>query len=231
MPPSAEVRSRATTLVAQMFADDSERRIASTTTLVTDSDLLSDAVPIAVDAALDRLRAGRGGLSVAAQSGVVNTLVLLQSAAPATLLVNRSDIEQLLKLAAPNGKVTAAQADKVQALLDAAADRRPVAFIQIANEAQRPIAEALAVRLRAAGYDAPGIELVSGRAPSRSVVRVQGKSDRGLARWLAKVVHDADGEAVPVQTLRNANPRVDTFEIWFDRDLCTAQRTAPQCAG
>jgi hypothetical protein len=44
--------------------------------------------------------------------------------------VNRSDIDELLKLAAPDGKVTAAQADKAQALLAAAADRRRVAFIQ-----------------------------------------------------------------------------------------------------
>ena len=213
-----------------MFSDDSEARIAATTTLVTDLDLTSDAVPLAVGAALERLDASRGKLTTALQSGVVNTLMLLQRASPATLLVNRADIERLLKLASPTGKFTATQAEKVQALINAAADQRPVAFIQIANEAQRPIAEALAVRLRAAGYDAPGIELVEGRSPSRSEMRVQGKSERGLARWLAKVVHDADGETVPVQTLRNARPATDTFEIWFDRDLCTAQRTVPQCA-
>jgi hypothetical protein len=160
----------------------------------------------------------------------VNTLVLLQSALPGTLVVNRGDIERLLKRAAPIGKYTAAQAEKVQTLLKGAADRRPLAFIQIANEAQRPMAEALVVRLRAAGYDAPGIEMVGERAPASSQVRVQGKSERGFARWLAKVVGDADGEAVAVQTLRNVNPKIDTFEIWFDRDLCTPGRSAPQCA-
>ena len=118
----------------------------------------------------------------------------------------------------------------MQKLLDASASRRPVAFIQIANEAQRPMAEALVVRLRVAGYDAPGIELVGERAPASSQIRVQGKSERGFARWIAKVVGDADGEAVAVQTLRNVNPTTDTFEIWFDRDLCTPGRSAPQCA-
>jgi len=231
VPPGPDVRNRATLLVDQMFSDGSQQRIDATTTLVTDPDLISDAVPIAVETALDRLAASGGKPSIALQSGIVNTLLLLQQALPATLLVSRAGIERLLKLASTNGKTTAAQADKVQALVNAAADERPVAFIQIANEAQRPIAEALAVRLRAAGYDAPGIELVAARAPARSVVRVQGKSERGFARWLAKIVRDADGEAVAVQTLRNANPKTDTFEIWFDRDLCTQQRTVPQCAG
>jgi hypothetical protein len=228
--PTPDTRRRALALVNQMFSEDSQTRITSTTSLVTDPDLLSDAVPLAVEQALDRLDAARGKPTAAVQSGVVNTLVLLQSAMPGTLVVNRGEIERLLKRAAPIGKYTAAQAEKVQVLLKGAADRRPVAFIQIANEAQRPMAEALAVRLRAAGYEAPGIELVGERAPASSQVRVQGKSERGFARWLAKVVGDADGEAVAMQTLRNVNPKTDTFEIWFDRDLCTLGRSAPQCA-
>jgi hypothetical protein len=230
IPPSPDVRRRALDLVNQMFSEDSQTRITSTTSLVTDPDLLSDAAPLAVEQALDRLSVARGSPSASVQSGVVNTLVLLQSALPGTLVVNRGEIERLLNSAAPIGKYTAAQAEKVQTLLKSAADRRPLAFIQIANEAQRPMAEALAVRLRAAGYDAPGIERVGERAPASSQVRVQGKSERGFARWLAKVVGDADGEAVAVQTLRNVNPKTDTFEIWFDRDLCTPARGAPQCA-
>ena len=229
--PAPDLRRRATVLVDQMFSDDSQTRIAATTTLVTEPDLLSDAVPLAVDKALNRLDADQGKLSAAVQSGVVNTLVLLQNALPGTLVVNRPDIERLLKRAAPIGKYTATQAEKVQALLNDAAERRPMAFIQIANEAQRPMAEALAVRLRAAGYDAPAIERVgAARAPASSQIRVQGKSDRGFARWLAKVVGEADGEAVAVQTLRNAKPRTDTFEIWFDRDLCTPERNVPKCS-
>jgi hypothetical protein len=203
-----------------MFGADGESRIAATTTLVTSPELLSDAVPIAVDEALARLAGGAQGMSAAAQSGVINTLVLLQSALPGTLSVNSADIGRLLVQSRAIGAQTSAQADRVQALLEAAGKQRPRAFIQIANEAQRPIAESLAVRLRAAGYDTGAIELSAERAPSRSAVRVQGRSDRGFARWLAKVAGEADGELVAVQTLRNADPKIDTYEIWFDRDLC-----------
>jgi hypothetical protein len=213
-----------------MFGASSDERIAATTTLVTSPDLLSDAVPIAIADALAQLARGVSGLSNATQSGVINTLVLLQSALPGTLNVNRASIERLLAAAKPIGPRTAAQAARVQALLDAAASRRPVAFIQIANEAQRPIAESLAVRLRAAGYDAPAIEVVGSRAPDHSVIRMQGKSEHGFGRWIAKIAGDADGQAVQTQTLRNVSPGVDTFEIWFDRDLCKRpERMAAGC--
>ena len=255
VPPSIETRRKAEDLVDKMFGTSSEERIAATTSLVTSPELLSDAVPIAVDTALSQLlsnvapgltrdetrllREASKDPDIAAigdlmtnesRSGVINTLVLLQAALPGTLSVNRASIEHLLSVARRIGPLTSIQVGKVQVLLDASASRRPVAFIQIANEAQRPIAESLAVRLRAAGYDAPGIENVGTRAPDQSSVRIHGKSERGFARWIAKVVGDADGEAVAVQTLRNANPKVDTFEIWFDRDLCTPGRSAPKCA-
>lgn len=230
VPPPPNVRERVSALVEQMFGEDSQNRIAATTTLVTDPELLSDAVPAAVERALGLLDASAGKPPPAVQSGVVNTLVLLQAASPGTLTVHRADIERLLQRAPPIGQHTASQADKVRALLVTAAKQRPVAFIQIANEAQRPIAESLAVRLRAAGYDAPGIELVGARAPANGAIRVQGRSDRGFARWLARVTGEAGGEAVAVQTLRNVNPRTDTFEIWFDRDLCTPERRIAKCA-
>jgi tetratricopeptide (TPR) repeat protein len=220
IPLAPESRKRVVDLVERMFGTEGEARIAATTTLVTSPDLLSDAVPIAVDEALARLAGGVNSMSAAAQSGVINTLVLLQSALPGTLSVNSAEIRRLLAQARPIGAQTSAQADRVQTLLDAAGKLRPRAFIQIANESQRPIAESLAVRLRAAGYDTGAIELSAERAPSRSAVRVQGRSDRGFARWLAKVAGEADGEVVAVQTLRNANPKIDTYEIWFDRDLC-----------
>lgn len=226
----ASVRDPASALVGQMFGDDSENRIAATTTLVTDPDLLSDAVPLAVERALELLDAAGGKPSIAVQSGVVNTLVLLQSALPGTLTVHHADIERLLQRAGSIGQHTASLVDKVRARLARAPTERPVAFIQIANEAQRPIAEALAVRLRAAGYDTPAIELVGARAPATGAIRVQGRSDRGLARWLARVAGEAGGESMTVQTLRNVNPHTDTFEIWFDRDLCTPGHMAAKCA-
>ena len=233
-PPRIEPPEAAAVLLAKsaegLFDNNKEKRISATTSLVLDPQALSDVVPIAVGMALQVLKAGPSGLSASATSGVVNTLVLLQSALPGTLKVNRVAIGELLAAAEPLGDYTAQQAAKVRALLKAAQARAPVAFIQIANEAQRPMAEALALKMRGFGYEAPGIELVGERAPEVTQVRVQGKSDRSYARWVRKVV----GEAVNAQpgggSLRNAKPDVDTYEIWFGRQLCApGGRIVPGC--
>ena len=218
-PPEGSI-AQLTQSVDGMFDANKERRINATTSLVLDPQALSDAVPIAVRKAAQVLANGLAGLDASASSGVVNTLVLLQSALPGTLLVNRQAIEQLLDAAEPLGDYTAKQAGKVRELLGQAAERRPVAYIQIANEAQRPIAEALSARLRSFGYEAPGIELVAGRAPELTQVRVQGKSDRGYERWVTKVVGEAINSQPASSSLRNAKPRTDTYEIWLGRALC-----------
>jgi hypothetical protein len=206
--------------VEGLFDDNKERRINATTSLVLDPQALSDAVPFAVRKASQVLKGGPAGLGASASSGVVNTLVLLQSALPGTLKVNRSEIEQLLDAAEPLGDYTAKQAGKVRELLRQAATRHPVAYLQIANEAQRPIAEALALKLRSFGYEAPAIELVGARAPETTQVRVQGKSDRSYARWVAKVVGEAVNAHPATSGLHNAKPKTDTYEIWLGRSLC-----------
>ena len=230
-PPEASV-AQLTQSVDGLFDDNKERRINATTSLVLDPQALSDAVPIAVRKATQVLKNGPAGLDASASSGVVNTLVLLQSALPGTLLGNRQAIEQLLGAAEPLGDYTAKQAGKVRDLLGQAATRRPVAYIQIANEAQRPIADALAARLRGFGYEAPGIELVGDRAPDVTQVRVQGKSDRSYARWVRKIVAEAIDTQPASNGLRNARPRTDTYEIWLGRALCApGGRLVAGCAG
>lgn len=218
-PPQASVASLARS-VEGLFDDNKERRINATTSLVLDPQALSDAVPVAVRKASQALKGGPAALDASASSGVVNTLVLLQSALPGTFQVNRPAIEQLLDAAEPLGDYTAKQVGKVRELLKLAAVRKPVAYLQIANEAQRPIAEALATKLRAFGYEAPDIELVSERAPETTQVRVQGKSDRSYARWVTKVVGEAVNAQPASSGLRNAKPRTDTYEIWLGRSLC-----------
>lgn len=218
-PPQASVASL-TRSVEGLFDDNKERRINATTSLVLDPQALSDAVPVAVRKASQALKGGPAALDASASSGVVNTLVLLQSALPGTLQVNRPAIEQLLDAAEPLGDYTAKQVGKVRDLLKLAAVRKPVAYLQIANEAQRPIAEAVATKLRAFGYEAPGIELVGERAPETTQVRVQGKSDRSYARWVTKVVGEAVNAQPASSGLRNAKPRTDTYEIWLGRSLC-----------
>ena len=217
--PEASV-AQLTKSVEGMFDDNKERRISATTGLVLDPQALSDAVPLAVNRALRVLQGGPARLGVSASSGVVNTLVLLQSALPGTLQVHRPAIELLLDAAEPLGDYTGKQAAKVRALLKEAATRRPLAYIQIANEAQRPIAEALATKLRLFGYEAPGIELVGQRAPEVTQLRVQGKSDRSYTRWVSKVVAEAVKAQPATSGLRNAKPSTDTYEIWFGRQLC-----------
>ena len=217
--PEASV-AQLTTSVEGMFGENKESRISATTSLVLDPQALSDAVPLAVNRALRVLQGGPARLGVSASSGVVNTLVLLQSALPGTLQVNRPAIEQLLDAAEPLGDYTRKQAGKVRALLKQAATRHPLAYIQIANEAQRPIAEALATKLRIFGYEAPAIELVGERAPEITQLRVQGKSDRSYTRWVSKAVAEAVNAQPATSGLRNAKPSTDTYEIWFGRQLC-----------
>ena len=217
--PAASAAQLATS-VAGLFDENKERRISATTSLVLDPQALSDAVPLAVNLALRALQGGPAGLGVSTSSGVVNTLVLLQSALPGTLQVNRPAIEQLLAAAEPIGDYTGQQVGKVRALLKLAPTRHPVAYIQIANEAQRPLAEALATKMRSFGYEAPGIELVGERAPPTTQVRVHGKSDRSYARWVEKAVAEVVNARPTTSALRNARPRTDTYEIWFGRQLC-----------
>ena len=219
-PPPAAV-TQLTASVEGLFDDNKEARITATTRLVLDPQALSDAVPLAVDKALQVLKANPASLSASAASGVVNTLVLLQSALPGTLQVNRAAIGQLLLAAELRGDYTAQQAGKVRLLVEQAQVRRPLAYIQIANEAQRPLADTLAAKMRSFGYVAPAIELVGARAPEATQVRVQGKSDRSYARWVTKAVGDAIDARPGVSELRNARPGVDTYEIWFGRQLCT----------
>jgi tetratricopeptide (TPR) repeat protein len=220
--PAEAIHSRLASLVDGMFDDNKERRITATTSLVVDPEALSDAVPLALAKAQGVLRArgGAGALTQSGSSGIVNTLVLLQSTLPGTLEANRRAIEELLAATSSLGEHTRQHASKVSELLKLSAVRKPVAYIQIANEAQRPIADAMSTRFRSFGYEAPAVELVGARAPARTELRVQGKSDRGFARWIAKVIADTSGDTAAVSTLRNARPQADAYEIWLDRDLC-----------
>jgi tetratricopeptide (TPR) repeat protein len=230
--PPEPTQARLAKLVDGMFDDNKEQRITATTSLIADPEALSDGVPLALAKALEvlRKRGGAGALTQGGSSGIVNTLVLLQSALPGTLDAQRRPIEQLLAGTQPLGEHTREQAAKVGELLKTAAARKPVAYIQIANEAQRPIADAMTARFRSFGYDAPAIEMVGTRAPARTELRVQGKRDRSFARWIEKVVGEASGATVAVTTLRNAKPKADAYEIWLERDLCAPSgRAAAAC--
>lgn len=232
VPPDAAIKARIEPLVTQMFAPDKQARISATTSLIVDAALASDAAPLAIKAALSIQRDMPGDAAdrATAQSGVINTLVLLRSVSSITLRKHADDVRALIELARPNGSQTAEIADEVAARLKTAVAQRPVAWIQIANEAQRPLAETLARRLRDGGYDAPGVENVGDKSPAtRSEIRTQGNSDQALARWEAQLMRKLDLGDPKLTVLRKANPRVDTYEIWFDRELCV-KRVVAGCA-
>jgi hypothetical protein len=232
LPPDAETNARIEPLVTQMFAPDKQARISATTSLIVDAALASDAAPLAIKAALTIQRGMPGDAAdrATAQSGVINTLVLLRSVSPITLRKHADDVRALLELARPNGSQTAEIADELEARLKTAVAQRPIAWIQIANEAQRPLAEKLAQRLRDVGYDAPGLENVGDSSPAtRSEIRIQGNSDQALARWEAQAMRKFDLGDPELTVLRKATPKVDTYEIWFDRELCV-KRIVAGCA-
>jgi tetratricopeptide (TPR) repeat protein len=232
VPPDAGLNARIEPLVTQMFAPDKQARISATTTLIVNAELASDAAPLAIKAALaiQRDMPSDAADRATAQSGVINTLVLLRSVSPVTLRKHADDARALIEMARPNGSQTAEIADEVAARLKTAMAKRPVAWIQIANEAQRPLADMLAQRLRDAGYDAPGVENVGNRSPStRSEIRTQGNSDQALTRWQAHVMRKFDLGDPKLSVLRKATPKVDTYEIWFDRGLCVT-RVVTGCA-
>jgi hypothetical protein len=124
-------------------------------------------------------------------------------------------------------------AGDVQARMTRAQGTKPFVFVQIGDEAQRLLAERVVARLASMGYSAPGIENVGmARLPARTEVRLQGMSDPALARWMAQHLGKLTQAEVPLVTLRRARPLTDTYEIWFDKELClTPARTVPACAG
>ncbi len=212
--------------VEAMFAPDADTRKKATTALMGDHDYLSDAVPVALTRAVHTL-ASSAADTEAAKSGVINTLVLLKSAPPASLNRDRRDILRFMSRAAANGTQTQAQVALLQQRLDAVATLKPVASIQIADERQRPLAVRLKERLQANGLGVAGIENIGQRAPAAPEVRVQGASDRRIARNL----RDASAQVLQKPaTLANAggDPTNDTYEIWLDRDLCIS-RPLPAC--
>jgi hypothetical protein len=231
LPLTGTAQARLKAAVDQMFSPSKDVRMAATTGLIVDVEAPSDATQLVVERALQVQRNGRPS-DDASRSGVINALTLLQSAAPSTLALHAEDIRRLLESARANGAQTAELVTAVAAALDRAEKLQPLVYVQIASDAQRPLATTLAARLRAGGYRVPGFEVVGQKAPARTELRVQGRSDQGLARWMQKAIGEITGAPVEVKTLRNAKPKEDTFELWLDARLCAAaDRRPPACTG
>jgi len=226
VPLSAAAQAEIDSRVAALFSPSAPARASAATSLALNPEWVSDALPGAIERSLRGLREDPGSEAVAA--GVAATLQLMLGASPATLKRHHDAAASLLDMVGPLGENTRVTAEALRARLAKAEHApTPVAYLQIASAAQAPVAAALAARLRAAGYLVPPVEDISRKpglaAPLRSEVRVQGASDQTLARWLLKVTGQAVGAPVNLGTLRGAKPGTDTFEIWFDADLCAPQ--------
>jgi tetratricopeptide (TPR) repeat protein len=95
--------------IDEMFSADRSTRIAATTRLIIDKKQDPAAVRMSVKAALANPQN---------KSGVINTLVYLESVAPPILKQNRVEIEKLLAVASDNGAQTADHIRKVRDLLN-----------------------------------------------------------------------------------------------------------------
>ena len=204
-----------------LFSADRDTRLAAGTSLTLDPSGAAEALPSAIAQARRALRSAPDAPTTA--QGVASTLALLERASPATLRGQEESLRAFLgELSdSPLGAIHRESAARLGAALQRSIARRPVAYLQIARESQRPLAEALARRLATAGYATPGIELTGeARAPARPSLRVQGGSDPELARWCQKALEETAGAPVELVALRRATPGTDTYELWFDKSLC-----------
>jgi hypothetical protein len=215
-----------------LFSTDRDARLAAGTALTLDPASAAESLPSAIAQARRALRSAPGAESTA--QGVASTLALLERASPATLRAQQESLQAFLgELAdSPLGAIQRDRAASLSAALQRSGAHQPVAYLQIARESQRPLAQALARRLAAAGYVTPGIELTGeSRAPDRPSLRVQGGSDPELARWCQRALAEAAGAPVELVALRRATPGTDTYELWFDKSLCAPGGRRPDgCA-
>ena len=229
-PPatSQAARQRAQAL----FNADRDTRLAAGTSLTLDPGLAADALAAALAGAQAAL--AQPPMSEASRQGLRTTLALLGRASPSSLRENQAALQGLLDALQTAGD--ASLLEGVKPLRDALARSRgirPVAYIQIAHERQRGIAQALARRLSSVGYKTPAIENIGeARAPTRPSLRSQGASDPDLARWCQQALSQAAGAPAEYLTLRSARAATDTYELWFDRALCApGGRRLPACGG
>ncbi len=214
-----------------LFVPDRDARLAAAGALTLDPSQAADVLPLAVDQANRLLR--QGGLSASQAQGLTSTVGLLQRASPATLQALLPALSELVAtLAQADDPAWRSAAVDLRQRLQRSQGQAPIAYLQIAHERQRPLAQALARQLAQAGYLTPAIENTGeARAPQRPSVRSQGASDPGLGRWCQQALTRAAGAPAELVTLRQAHPATDVFELWFDRALCApAGRAMPGCA-
>ncbi|PXW93660.1 TIR domain-containing protein [Sphaerotilus hippei] len=231
VPPHLDRQHQARTLVDGLFDPDRQRHVDAASTLALTPGLNSDALLLALDLADRHWRTAPAAGST--HQGLVAVLGLARSASPVTLALQREGIERLLAQAgALGGEARTLAAALRQRLETLQPMPRPVAYVQIAHERQRPLALQFTADLSSAGYLVAPIELVdTARSPQTTEIRSQGSSHQGLARWLrrstARLIED---DNVRLATLARAHPPGDTYELWLARDLCALGNEPAECA-
>jgi hypothetical protein len=203
-----------------LFSTERDDRLAAATSLTLDPVGAAESLPSAIALARRALRSAPQ--ADATRQGLASTLALAQRASPSSLREVAPALRELLAELAgsPLQASQQAAATRLADMLERSATRRPVAYLQIARESQRPIAQALARRLVQAGYVTPGIELTGeARAPDRPSLRSQGASDPNLARWCRRLLEEAAGAPTELAVLRRAPAR--------DRHLRAVVRQGP----
>ncbi len=229
--PSTAQQQVAQAEAEALLGPQREARLAAASALTLDSTLAADTLPLLLQRTLEALATHPD--APATRDAVAQALRQLRSASPALQRELARDAQRVVDAGHQFGGTLAAAAGDVQARLARAQGTKPFVFVQIGDEAQRTLAERVVARLAAMGYSAPGIENVgTARLPARTELRLQGMSDPALARWMAQHLGKLTQAEVPLVTLRRAQPKTDTYEIWFDKELClTPARIVPACAG
>jgi hypothetical protein len=227
--PSAHQLRLAQAQAEALLGEQSDARLAAASALTLDTTLAADTLPLVLRRTLDALAAQPEAPDT--REAVAQSLRLLRSASPALQRELARGAMRIVDAGRQFGGTTAVAAADVQARLARARDTEPFVFVQIGDEAQRALAERVVARLAAMGYSAPGIENVgSARLPAHTEVRAQGTSDPALGRWMAQHLGKLTRAEVPLVTLRRAQPKTDTYEIWLDKELCLT-RKVPACDG
>jgi TIR domain len=229
--PSAAQQQLAQAEAEALLGPQREAQLAAASALTLDSTLAADTLPLLLQRTLASLAAQPD--APATRDAVALALRQLRSASPALQRELARDAQRVVDAGQQFGGAVAVAAGDVQARMTRAQGTKPFVFVQIGDEAQRLLAERVVARLASMGYSAPGIENVGmARLPARTEVRLQGTSDPALARWMAQHLGKLTQSEVPLVTLRRAQPKTDTYEIWFDKELClTPARTVPACSG
>ncbi len=147
------------------------------------------------------------------------TLQLARVALPVTLQRHATPIYRLIRAAEDNGPLAGGEIDDLRAHLLAARGKTPILNLQIAREDQRPLARKLAAEFQKAGLRVRGVELRPDNSPDDTELRIQGRSDRALARWIATRAGAAGLAAVKPMNLLNNKPDVDTYELWVGKTV------------